>query len=212
MDGPCANPIVQTMQKTVEFPQMQYIGKIDDVSVVVQCQIPTVQAVQKAVEVPQFRFRDRVDDVLVVMERQTPKERIQERLAEKTDVPVPRAMEESLEVARLKSQLPEGGSTLLAGNKLSSKLDGNCAAWAPEWKELRGLGDEESVTIPDINKLLNDFDELIPKWLNSVKDVVDSEGLPLNVYRETLQQNEILRVIKINLATKYLEMLAEIAE
>ena len=67
------------------------------------------------------------------------------------------------------------------------------------------------VTIPDINKLLIDFDELIPKWLNSVKDVVDSEGLPLNVYRETLQQNEILRVIKINLAKKNLEMLAEIA-
>ena len=123
MDGPCANPIVQTMQKTVEVPQMQYIGKIDDVSVVVQCQIPTVQAVQKAVEVPQFRFRHRVDDVPVVMQRQTPQERIQERLAEKTDVLV------------LKSQLPEGGSTLLAGNKLSSKLDGNCAARAPEWKE-----------------------------------------------------------------------------
>ena len=65
MDGLCANPIVQTMQKTVEVPRMQYIGKIDDVSVVVQCQIPTVQAVQKAMEVPQFRFRDRVDDVPV---------------------------------------------------------------------------------------------------------------------------------------------------
>ena len=118
----------------------------------------------------------------------------------------------SLEVARLKSQLPEGESTFQAGNKLSSKLDGNCAARAPERKELRGLGDEELVTSPDINKLLNDFDELNPKWLNSVKDVVDSEDLPLNVYCETLVQNKILRVIKKNHVTKYLEMLAETAE
>ena len=39
---------------------------------------------------------------------------------------------------------------------------------------------------------LNDCDELIPKWLNVVNDVVDSEDLHMNVYRETLQQNKIL--------------------
>ena len=94
----------------------------------------------------------------------------------------------------------------------ASKLDGSCAAHAREWKELRRLSDEELVAIRDTNKLLNDSDELIPKWLNDVKGVFDSEDLPMNVYRETLLQNKILRVIKKNHVTKYLDMLAETAE
>ncbi|KAM4553543.1 endoplasmin isoform 2-T2 [Fundulus diaphanus] len=83
----------------------------------------------------------------------------------------------------------------------------------------RGLFDEYGSKKNDYIKLFvrrvfitDDFNDMMPKYLNFVKGVVDSDDLPLNVSRETLQQHKLLKVIRKKLVRKTLDMIKKIAD
>jgi heat shock protein beta len=60
--------------------------------------------------------------------------------------------------------------------------------------------------------ITDNFEEMMPKYLSFIRGVVDSDDLPLNVSRETLQQSKLLKVIKKKLVRKALDMFKKISQ
>ena len=58
--------------------------------------------------------------------------------------------------------------------------------------------------------ITDDFKDMMPNYLNFIRGVVDSDDLPLNVSRETLQQHKLLKVIKKKLVRKALDMIKKL--
>ena len=60
--------------------------------------------------------------------------------------------------------------------------------------------------------IMDDCEELLPRWLRFVRGVIDSDDLPLNVSRELLQDSVIVRTIRKQVIRRVLDLLQEIAE
>ncbi len=79
--------------------------------------------------------------------------------------------------------------------------------------ELLMPGNKHGLSLYVRNVFIGDeIEALMPPWLRFIKGVVDSSDLPLNVSREMLQDDAIIRKIRADLTNRVLKALAEMAK
>ncbi|KAG5474019.1 hypothetical protein CUR178_04130 [Leishmania enriettii] len=101
--------------------------------------------------------------------------------------------------------------------RVEGEVDFDSILFVPSTVDPAAFSDDNAVPNTNIKLyvrrvfITDEFRDLLPRYLNFVKGIVDSNGLPLNVSREVLQESRILRVIKKKLVRKTLNMFADIA-